>query len=131
MRVIYRPFEVERHSDGVAAGDGGVVGPDHVGVSGSEGAGRLCGDHVLRVLEADPEEYVTVPVPSADALRRVEGMDLELKDTGGNHLEGDININRCALCIQRNTLKHKSTYYVHQGQSQKVSQLYMRHFCSS
>lgn len=75
------------HPDGRAAGDGGVVGPDHVGVSGAKGAGRLRGDHILWVLQTNPEEYVAVAVSSADALRRVEGVDLQLKHTRGQHLQ--------------------------------------------
>lgn len=77
---------MEGHPDGRAAGDGGVIGPDHVGVSGAEGAGRLRGDDVLRVLQADPEEDVAVAVSPADALRSVEGVDLQLEHTRGQHL---------------------------------------------
>lgn len=78
---MYRPLEVEGHFDWGAAGDGGMIGPDHVGVPRPEGAGGLRRDHVLRVLEADSEEYVAVPVSPADALGRVEGMDLQFKHT--------------------------------------------------
>lgn len=78
---------MERHPDGSAARDRGVIGPDDVGVSGAKGARWLCGDHILRVFQANPEEYVTVPVSSADALRRVEGMDLQLKHTRGKNLQ--------------------------------------------
>lgn len=38
---IYRPLEVKGHSDGCAARDGGVIGPDNVGVSRAKGAGWL------------------------------------------------------------------------------------------
>lgn len=69
---IYRPFEVERHPDGSAAGDGGVIGPDHVGLSGSKSARWLCGDHILWMFKANSEKDVAVPVSSADALRSVE-----------------------------------------------------------
>lgn len=79
---------MEGHPDGSAAGDRGVIGPDDVGVSGAKGARWLCGDHILRVFQANPEEYVAVPVSSADALRRVEGMDLELEHTRGQNLRG-------------------------------------------
>lgn len=78
---IYRPLEVEGHFDGRAAGNGCVIGPDYVGVSRSKGTRGLCGNHVLRVLEADSEENMTVPVSSADALRRVERMDFKFKHT--------------------------------------------------
>lgn len=64
-----------------------MVGPDDVGVSGAKGAGRLCGDHILRVLQANSEENMTVPVSSADPLRRVEGMNLQLKHTRGQNLQ--------------------------------------------
>lgn len=84
---MYRPLEVKGHPDGRAAGNGGVIGPDNVGVSGAKGAGRLCGDHILRVFQANPKKYMTVPVSSADALRRVEGMNLQLKHTGGQYLQ--------------------------------------------
>lgn len=84
---FYRPFEVERHSDGGAAGDRRVVGPDDVGVPGAEGARRLRGDHILGVFEANPEEYVAVSVSSADALRGVERVDLQLKHAGGENLQ--------------------------------------------
>lgn len=78
---------MERDPDGGAAGDRRVVGPDDVGVPGSEGARRLRGDHVLGVFEANPEEYVAVSVSSADALRGVERVDLQLKHAGGENLE--------------------------------------------
>lgn len=58
-----------------------MIGPDYVGVSRPKGTRGLRGNHVLRVFEADPEENVTVPVSSADALRRVEGMDFKFKHT--------------------------------------------------
>lgn len=64
-----------------------MVGPDDVGVPGSEGARRLRGDHVLGVFEANTEEYVAVSVSSADALRGVERVDLQLKHAGGENLE--------------------------------------------
>lgn len=63
---------MERHPDGSAARNRRVIGSDDVCVSGSEGARRLRGDHILRVFKANPEKYVTVPVSSTDALRRVE-----------------------------------------------------------
>lgn len=78
---------MEGHFDGRAAGNGCVVGPDYVGVSRSEGTRGLCGNHVLWVLEADSEENMTVPVSSADALRRVERMDFKFKHTWGENLE--------------------------------------------
>lgn len=78
---------MERNPDGSAAGDGRVVSPDHVRVSGSEGARWLGGDHVLRVFETDPEEDVTVPVSSAHALCGVEGVDLQLEHSGGQNLQ--------------------------------------------
>ena len=56
-----------------------MIGSDDVGLSGAEGAGRFCGDHILRVFEADSEEDVTVPVSPTDPLRRVEGVNLQLK----------------------------------------------------
>lgn len=70
---------MERHSDWCAAGDGRVVGSDDIRVSGAKGARWLCGDHILGVLEADSEENVTVPVFPADAVRRVERVDLQLE----------------------------------------------------
>lgn len=78
---------MEGHFDWRAAGNGRVVGPDHVGVSRSKGARWLCRNHVLRVLEADSEENVTVPVSSADALRRVERVDFKFEHARGEHLE--------------------------------------------
>lgn len=83
---IYRPLEVERHPDGSAAGDRGVIGSDDVGLSGTKGAGRLCGDDILRVFQANSEKNVTVPVSSTDPLRGVEGMNLQLKHTRGQNL---------------------------------------------
>lgn len=85
--VIYRPLEVKGHSDGCAAWDGGVIGPDNVGVSGAKGAGWLRWDNVLRVLEANSKEYVTVSVSPADALRRVKWMDFQLKHAGRENLK--------------------------------------------
>lgn len=84
---LYRPFEVERHSNGSAAGDGGVICPDDVGVSSAEGARWLCRDHILWVFQANSEKYVAISVSSADPLRRVKGVDLQLKHTGGPNLE--------------------------------------------
>lgn len=78
---------MERHFNWRAAGNGCVIGPDYVGVSSSKRARWLCRNHVLRVFEADSEENVTVPVPSADALRRVERMDFKFKHTGGKNLK--------------------------------------------
>lgn len=63
---------MEGHPDGSTARDRGVIGPDDVGVSRAKGARRLCGDHILRMFQANSEKYVTVPVSSADALRRVK-----------------------------------------------------------
>ena len=70
---------MKRHPNGVAAGDGGVISADDVGLSRPESARGLGGDHVLRVLQADAEEYVAVPVSPADAVRGVERVDLQLK----------------------------------------------------
>lgn len=39
------------------------------------------------MLEADPEEDVTVSVSAAHALRRVEGVDLQLEHPGGQNLQ--------------------------------------------
>lgn len=78
---------MERHFDWRAAGNGCVIGPDDVGVSRSKRARWLCRNHVLRVFEADSEENVTVPVPPADALRRVERVDFKFKHTRGENLE--------------------------------------------
>lgn len=91
---IYRPLEMERDFNWRAVGNGCVIGPDYVGVSRSKRARWLRRNHVLRVLEADSEENVTVPVSSADALRRVERMDFQLKHTRGENLEegGPLNI---------------------------------------
>lgn len=75
------------HSDGRAAWDGGVIGPDDVGLPRAEGARRLRWDHIFRVFQADPEEYVTVSVSPADALRRVVWVDFQLKHTGWQHLK--------------------------------------------
>lgn len=92
MIFIYRPLEVEGHSDGSAARDRGVIGPDDVGLSRAKGARRLCGDHILRVFEANSEKYMTVPVSSADALRRVEWMDFQLKHARGENLQWQTNM---------------------------------------
>lgn len=83
---IYRPLEMERHFNWRAAGNGCVIGPDYVGLSRPERARWFCGNHVLRVFEADSEEKVTVPVSSADALRRVERMDFKFKHARGENL---------------------------------------------
>lgn len=72
MVSTYRPLEVERHFDGSAARNRRVIGSDDVGLPGAKGARWLCGDHILRVFETNSKKYVTVPVSSADALRRVE-----------------------------------------------------------
>lgn len=87
MIFTYRPLEVKRHSDGSTAGDGGVIGPDDVGVARTKGARRLCRDHILRVFETNSEKYMTVPVSSADPLGRVERMDLQFKHTRGENLQ--------------------------------------------
>lgn len=87
MALIYRPLEVKGHSDGRAAGDGGVIGPDDVGLPRAEGAWRLRWDHIFRVLEADSEEYVTVSVSPADALSRVVRVDFQLKHAGRENLK--------------------------------------------
>lgn len=72
---------MEGHFDWRAAGNGCVIGPDYVCVSRSKGTRWLCRNHVFWVFEADSEENVTVPVSSADALRRVERMDFKFKHT--------------------------------------------------
>lgn len=87
MIFTYRPLEVKRHSDGSTAGDGGVIGPDDVGVARTKGARRLCRDHILRVFETNSEKYMTVPVSSAHPLGRVERMDLQFKHTRGENLQ--------------------------------------------
>ena len=92
IKSIYRPLEMERHPNGIAAGDGGVIGADDVGLSRPEGAGGLGGDHVLRVLQADAKEYVAVPVSPADAVRGVERVDLQLKHARGQHLRTRIKV---------------------------------------
>lgn len=78
---------MEGHSDGSTARNRGVVGPDDVGVSRAKGARWLCRDHILWVLKTNSEKYMTVPVSSADALRRVKGVDFQLKHARGENLQ--------------------------------------------
>lgn len=78
---------MERYSDGGAVGDGSRFGPHHSGLPGSEGAGRLGGDHVLRVLEADAEKDVAVASSPAEATCGAERVHLQLKQSRGGNLQ--------------------------------------------
>lgn len=78
---------MEGHSDGGAVGDGCRFGPHHSGLPGPEGAGRLGGDHILRVFEADAEKDVAVSGSPAEAARGAERVHLQLKQPRGGNLQ--------------------------------------------
>lgn len=78
---------MEGHSDGGAVGDGSWFGTHHSGLPGAEGAGRLGGDHILRVLEADAEKDVAVAGSPAEAACGAERVHLQLKHSRGGNLQ--------------------------------------------
>lgn len=86
----YRPVELKGHPDGRAPGDGVGVGAEDVGERGAIRARRLHADDVLIVFEAHAEKYPAVTGRGAtDAAGTGEGVDLQLKDPGGEGLRGE------------------------------------------
>lgn len=86
-KCLYRPLEVEGHSDGGAVGDGSRFGSHHSGLPRAEGAGRLGGDYVLRVLETDAEKDVAVAGSPAEAARGAKRVHLQLKHSRRGNLQ--------------------------------------------
>lgn len=86
--ITYRPFEVKRHSERRALGDGVGVGAQDLCERGAVRARRLRVNVVLRVFEAHAEKNeAALGLVGTDAAGAGEGIDLELEDSVGESLK--------------------------------------------
>lgn len=89
MFESHRPFEIEGHFDGGAAGDGARLGAEGVRQSGTVCARRFGRYHILRVFETHTEEDAAVLRVLAHPAGAAVRVHFQLEHPGGVDLHGE------------------------------------------